>query len=63
MADEPDNGSAEWAAEQAAGFIGLAWYRRTITEKGDGGELMLSLADAARSHISAEQWRALGEGD
>ncbi len=60
MGDLEDNGSAERAAEIAAGWMAMAWYRRTHNEAGNGGELMLSLADNARSHITREQWKALG---
>jgi hypothetical protein len=57
--DRPDDGSSDWAAEAAAGLIGLAWYR--AVEKGDNNpaNLMLTLAHSAREHITQEQWSAL----
>ena len=60
IVQEKDDGSAERAAEIAAGWIGCAWFRGTNGGGKNGGELMLALADAARSHITAEQWKTLG---
>ena len=60
IVQEKDDGSADRAAEIAARWIARAWFRRTHGEVRNGGELMLSLADAARSHITKEQWKALG---
>lgn len=57
--DLEDDGTAERAGEIAAGWIATAWYRRTKYENANGGELMLSLADHCRSHITQEQWREL----
>lgn len=57
--DRPDDGSSEWAAEAAAGLIGLAWYRATESKDQKPGELMLSLARSAREHITPEQWREI----
>ncbi len=61
MDDWEDDGTADRAAEIAVGWIARAWYRSTHSEKGDAGKLMLRLANSARSHITAEQWKALGE--
>jgi hypothetical protein len=61
-----DDGTARWAAEEAAGLIGLAWYRAHVNEGQDQaevGHLMLSLAAAARGHITASQWKALGQAE
>ncbi len=58
--EQEDNGTAERAAEIAADWIARAWFRRTHNEFQSGGELMLSLANAARSHITSEEWRELG---
>lgn len=55
-----DDGSADFAAETAADWIARAWFRRTETEGGNGGEDMLHLCAAARSHISADQWKQMG---
>jgi len=59
MTEKSDDGSAEWAAEQAVSFIARAWYRRTHTEHANGGELVLRLADECRSHITPAQWKAM----
>lgn len=54
-----DNGTADRAAEIAASWIAKTWFRRTVMEKGNGGEDMLDLAAAAREHITPEQWKTL----
>lgn len=59
MAPVEDDGTSQWAAEEAAGMIGRAWYRANQEPGTDAGELMLGLAQAARSHITKEQWAAL----
>lgn len=60
MDELEDDGTAERAAEIAVGWIAKAWYRRTVTEKSNGGKLMLAITDSARSHITTEQWKELG---
>lgn len=55
-----DDGSAEWADEQAAGYAAQAWFRRTNKEGGNGGELLLGLCDFLRSMITQDQWKELG---
>ena len=56
----PDDGSAEWAAEQAVMFIARAWFRRTHGEHGNGGKLVLEVTEHARGHITPDQWHEMG---
>ena len=57
--EDQDDGTAEWAAEQAVMFAARAWYRRTETEGQNGGELMLRITDAVRANVTPEQWLAM----
>ena len=60
--DREDDGTGEWMAESAAGLIGVAWMREMKTgNKKEAAEMMLRLADHARSFISNEQWKLLGQ--
>ena len=60
MTTKIDDGTAEFAAEQAVDWAARAWFRRTKNENGNGGELALAIVDNVRSHITPEQWRELG---
>jgi len=60
--DRPDDGSAAWAAEAAAGLIGIAWLRATRQGDECPAELMYALASSAREHITKEQLRKYTKG-
>ena len=55
-----DDGTSERASEIAADWIARAWFRRTRKEGGNGGQLMLDLAENARSHVTPKQWKEMG---
>ena len=57
---EGDDGTAEWAAGQAAGLIGRAFYRASQDPNEDASAMMLDLATEARSHITKTDWARLG---
>lgn len=60
METPPDDGTADWAAEQAVVFAAQAWYRRTHYEKSNGGGLILTVVEVIRANITPEQWREIG---
>lgn len=60
--DRPDDGSAEWAAEAAAGMIGRAFYRATKEGEARPREVVLSLTTFARSLLRPADWKAEKEG-